>query len=138
MSTTLHLSLPVADLSASENFYVDVLGARVGRRRDRWIDVWLFGAQVTLHEAPEALLPLDGQGHRHFGAVLGADQWNDFRVRCEVANVTFVRPVQTDNPGAPNEQSKFMIADPSGNHIEFKTYPHEAAALESPNAEAAS
>jgi catechol 2,3-dioxygenase-like lactoylglutathione lyase family enzyme len=72
MSLTLHLSLPVADLDAAERFYTDVLQARVGRKRDGWLDIWLFGAQVTLHHAPEALLPVNGQGHRHFGAVLSA------------------------------------------------------------------
>jgi extradiol dioxygenase family protein len=135
MSLTLHLSLPVADLAAAERFYTDVLQARVGRKRDGWLDIWLFGAQVTLHHAPEALLPVNGQGHRHFGAVLNVQDWTAFRDRCVAANVTFVRPIQTDSPGAPEEQSKFMIADPSGNHIEFKTYPNEAAALERPAVE---
>lgn len=135
--TTIHLSLPVRDLAEAERFYVDVLGAEVGRRRQGWLDVWLFGAQITLHEAPEAVLPADGQGPRHFGAVLSRPAWERYAARAMAAGVRFVRPIVTDRPGAPDEQTKFMIADPSGNHIEFKTYPNEQAALERPVAEAA-
>ncbi|MBL8548868.1 MAG: VOC family protein [Hyphomonadaceae bacterium] len=134
MSATLHISLPVADLKEAEAFYVGALGAEIGRRRDDWMDVWLFGAQITLHEAPGSLLPVNGQGHRHFGATLSASDWEAFRARALGANVVFVRLIQTENAGAPDEQSKFMIADPSGNHIEFKTYPNEAVALERPGA----
>ncbi len=50
------------------------------------------------------------------------------RDRCVAANVTFVRLIQTSS-GTPKNKA-FMIADPSGNHIEFKTYLNEAAALE--------
>lgn len=130
--STFHLSLPVRDLAEAERFYVDLLGAQVGRRRERWLDVWLFGAQITLHDAPDAPPPADGNTHRHFGAVLPRAAWEDYAARATKAGARFVRPIATDNPGAPDEQSKFMIADPSGNLIEFKTYPNEPAALERP------
>jgi extradiol dioxygenase family protein len=37
--------------------------------------------------------------------------------------------VQTDGAGTPREQTKAMIADPSGNAIELKSYADPAAAL---------
>lgn len=138
MSPTFHLSFPVSDLAAAEAFYVGLLGAEVGRRREGWMDIWLFGAQITLHLAPDATLPVDGQGHRHFGAVMRAEAWQRYLDRVSRAGAHFVREPRVENAGLASEQSKFMIADPSGNHIEFKTYPNEAAALERPRAESAS
>jgi extradiol dioxygenase family protein len=137
MSATFHLALPVRDLDEAEAFYVGVLGAGIGRRTPGWLDIWLFGAQVTLHHAPEVLLPLDGQGHRHFGAVLSRADWEQGLKRARAADVHFVSAPLTEHAGEPIEQSKFMLADPSGNHVEFKTYPNEAAALARPPEEAA-
>ena len=133
----IHISLPVRDLAEAERFYVDLLDARVGRRRDDWLDVWAFGAQVTLHLAPEALWPVDRQGRRHFGAVVDASTWRRIADRATAMGAHFVRPILTERAGAPDEQSKFMIADPSGNHVEVKTYPNPAAALEAPDLERA-
>lgn len=49
-----HLALPVADLAAAERFYVGVLGARVGRASGAWLDILLWGPQLTLHQQPAA------------------------------------------------------------------------------------
>ena len=38
-----HLSIPVADLAAARRFYVEVLGAEVGRENDEWLDILLWG-----------------------------------------------------------------------------------------------
>lgn len=133
----VHISLPVRDLAEAERFYVDLFDAHVGRRRNDWIDVWTFGAQVTLHLAPEAVLPVDAQGHRHFGAVVDAHTWRRLADRATAMGVQFVRPILTERAGAADEQSKFMVADPSGNHVEVKTYPNPAAALEAPERESA-
>jgi len=59
-----HLAFPVADLAAAERFYTTYLDATVGRRTSRWIDLLLFGHQLTLHE-------------RDFDAVFGADRAAD-------------------------------------------------------------
>lgn len=131
----IHLSLPVRDLAEAERFYVELFDARIGRRRDDWLDVWVFGAQVTLHLAPDAVLPVDGQGHRHFGAVVDAVTWRRIADRATSMGALFVRPILTERAGRPDEQSKFMVADPSGNHVEVKTYPNPAAALEAPDLE---
>ena len=41
----------------------------------------------------------------------------------------FVREPALDFAGTPREQRKAMVADPSGNAIEFKTYTDPGAAL---------
>jgi uncharacterized protein len=54
-----HLAFPVSDLAEAERFYVANFGAIVGRRTDAWIDLLLFGHQLTIHERPEAVLASD-------------------------------------------------------------------------------
>ena len=66
----LHISMPVRDLEESRRFYVDVLGCEPGRVMDRAIDVFFFGAQLTLHERPDEVLAPEHQGVRHFGATV--------------------------------------------------------------------
>ena len=125
----LHVSLAVRDLEASRAFYADVLGCDIGRVRDDWIDVWFHGLQLTLHEDPaQVVAPGDG-AVRHFGVTLPADELAELLARVGRHDVEWVRPVQTAGAGTPREQTKAMIADPSGNAIELKTYADPAAAF---------
>ena len=41
-----HLAFPVRNLEESKNFYVTTFGAKIGRVRDKWIDIFLFEAQI--------------------------------------------------------------------------------------------
>jgi hypothetical protein len=125
----LHLSIPVRDLAASRAFYVDVLGCEVGRVRDDWIDVWFHGLQLTLHEDPEQVVAPGDRAVRHFGVTLPADELAALLTRVEGHPVEWVRPRQTDAAGTPREQTKAMIADPSGNAIELKSYADPDAAF---------
>ena len=49
MRPRFHLAFPVADLPATRAFYVDLLGARVGRSAERWIDFDFWGHQLSAH-----------------------------------------------------------------------------------------
>jgi extradiol dioxygenase family protein len=120
-------------------FYVDVLGCEVGRVRDGWIDVWFYGLQLTLQEHPEQVLPAEHQGVRHFGVTLDAEQLATVltRLASQPAGqaITWLREVSTDDAGTVREQTKAMIADPSGNAIELKAYADPAAAFAGTDAE---
>jgi extradiol dioxygenase family protein len=118
----LHLSLAVRDLDAARAFYVDGLGCGLGRVRDGWIDVWFHGMQVTLHEEPAEVVAPGGNAVRHFGVTLTADELAAVLSRLASRPVDWLRPLQTDYPGTPQEQTKAMVADPSGNAIELKAY----------------
>ncbi|MBP5975037.1 VOC family protein [Brasilonema sp. CT11] len=125
-----HLAFPVRNLEESKNFYVNTFGAKIGRVRDKWIDIFLFEAQITLHERPSEVLPMTEHGVRHFGAVLAWSDWealanrlNEMRVQFKVKpNVSFV--------GTDAEQAKMLLSDPSGNVIEVKAYRNLSVALE--------
>jgi extradiol dioxygenase family protein len=133
MDPILHLSIAVRDLGEARAFYVDVLGCKIGRVRDGWIDVWFYGMQLTLHEEPDLVRAPDPRGVRHFGVTLGADQLTALleRIRTQtiLPSIEWLRPVATDHAGTPRAQTKAMIVDPSGNAIELKTYADPAAAF---------
>jgi len=117
-----HLSIPARDLGASARFYERVLGASIGRKTDEWLDVLLWGHQITLQLAPEDVLPLEKQGKRHFGFVLPWIEWERLAKAVERAGVEFVEPPKVLNVGAEDEQAKFYLQDPSHNVIELKAY----------------
>jgi len=124
-----HLSIPVADLDAAKRFYVEVLGARVGRTTDDWLDVLLWGHQITLQRRPEDVLSPEAQGKRHFGVILPWADWEALAERVRAAGTAFLAPPTVTKGGTPQEQGKIYLADPSHNVIEIKTYRDLAATI---------
>lgn len=121
--TVLHLSIPVADLDAARRFYVEAFGCRVGREREDWIDVWFFGVQLTLQQRPDEVRPLDEQGVRHFGVVLGdATAYLAIVDRLEAAGVEWLAPPAVHDADSLSGKVGGKLADPSGNVIEVKYY----------------
>jgi extradiol dioxygenase family protein len=124
-----HLSIPVADLDAAKKFYTDVLGARVGRTTDGWLDVLLWGHQITLQLRPGDVLPAEAQGKRHFGVVLPWAEWEALGARLLAGGSNLMSPPTVANAGTPQEQGKIYLADPSHNVIEIKAYRNLAATV---------
>ncbi|MCA9605305.1 MAG: VOC family protein [Myxococcales bacterium] len=127
--TPFHLAFPVRDLEATERFYVDVLGCKIGRRAARWIDFDLRGHQISAHlvEDDEAVVPrneVDGDAvpARHFGLVLAWDEWEAMCAHLEAVGVKpFIGP-RVRFEGEPGEQGTVFVRDPSGNAIELKSF----------------
>jgi extradiol dioxygenase family protein len=117
-----HLSIPVSDLVSSRAFYVDVLGAKIGRVTEEWLDVLLWGHQITLQRRPGDVVPLERQGKRHFGVVLPWSAWREEMTRLERLGTTFLEGPSIKLSGTEDEYGKAYLADPSGNVIELKTY----------------
>lgn len=129
MRPIFHLSIPVADLSATRDFYVETLKATVGRREADWADILLWGHQVTLQLRPKEVLGPEEQGKRHFGVVLSWDDWMILASRLESAEVNFMRKPEVLKSGTPEEQAKLYLQDPSNNVIEIKAYRDVAGVL---------
>jgi extradiol dioxygenase family protein len=112
-----HLSFAVPDLRSAVRFYRDVLGCAIDRDEGRWIDVLMYGHQLTLHQAApqQPALALD-----HFGVVLDAAQWHALAGRIEAADTVFAMPPHMVEAGTPHERGKFVVRDPAGNLLEFK------------------
>ena len=123
-----HLAFPVHDLQATRGFFVDVLGARIGRESDRWVDFDFFGHQVTAHldpgQKPSSVNPVDGKQVPtfHFGVVLEWSQWEVLAARLGEAGVPFVIEPYVRFRGEVGEQGTFFIKEPSGNGVEFKSF----------------
>ena len=117
-----HLACPVDNLVTSKQFYVGVLGAGIGRENSEWLDILLWGHQITLHLRPDEVLARDQQGKRHFGVVLPWSEWEALAERIRNKKITFLREPEILLAGTSEEQAKFYLEDPSNNVIEIKAY----------------
>ena len=127
-----HLAFPVTDLEATQNFYVDVLGCRVGRKDSRWIDFDFFGYQITAHlverrnsdainEVAERDIPIP-----HFGLIMSWDDWHRAVDHMNYIGVAFKVAPHVRFRDEPGEQATFFLEDPSGNCLEFKSFRNPA------------
>jgi extradiol dioxygenase family protein len=120
---TVHLSLPVGDLDEAREFYTSVLGCRLGRVRDSWLDVWFFGMQLTLQLRPDETRSAREQGVRHFGVVLDAQADYDALVRrIDASGAPWISPPRRHDASELSGKAGGKVSDPSGNVIEIKWY----------------
>lgn len=123
-----HLAFHVSDLDEAARFYVEVLGAQLGRRSDTWVDVTWYGHQLSMHLGqPMATTPtgqVDGQAvpMPHFGLVLRLDEWQRLRQRLEAQALPMVIAPHVRFVGEPGEQATLFLRDPFGNPIEIKGF----------------
>lgn len=129
MQPAFHLSLSVSDLERTRRFYVETLDARVGRQTGHWIDLWLFGAQLTAYDRPAAVVPSPFREAQHFGATLDWAKWRELADRLAGAGIAFRLPPTLDEDRGV---AKMMLADPDGYLIEIKAYA-DPAVLQRPS-----
>ena len=132
MATALrpfHLAFPVRDLEAARRFYADVLGCRLGRTSERWIDFDFFGHQITAHlvsagdgETPDNTVDGDQVPVRHFGVILTRSDWDALAARLRSLGTDFLIEPRIRFRGEPGEQATLFLRDPSGNALEFKAF----------------
>jgi len=123
-----HLSLPCSSISKTEDFYVDVIGASLGRHSSRWLDIDLFGNQITFtksgdfnfayrsYKFEESVLPAF-----HFGVIVHHDTWEVLynRLSASEYDITTETTFLKDKVG---EHVSFFIQDPNGHMVEFKSF----------------
>ncbi|MEX2497386.1 MAG: VOC family protein [Wenzhouxiangellaceae bacterium] len=119
MAKPFHLSFVVPDLEAATSFYISVLGCGIGRDAGAWVDILLFGHQLTIHQEQDNLVAV---AIDHFGPVLSKSEWLALSERVTSHQVNFQVPPQVKNEGAEGETGKFILSDPAGNNLEFKYY----------------
>ncbi len=131
-----HMAFAIDDKEKARWFYGDVIGCKVGREAENWIDFDFFGHQISAHLNTDAkstatskvgndMVPL-----HHFGAVLPWETWNALSARLEDAGWVFVLKPHIRFEGQPGEQGTFFIKDPAGNALEFKSFRHAEAMFE--------
>lgn len=124
-----HLAFPVTDLIKVRAFYEQLLGCKVGRTSDRWIDFDFWGSQITAHLTDDDLNgpdsnPVDGHNVpvRHFGAILKWEEWEQLAKKLKDHQVEFVIEPYVRFKGEVGEQATMFFMDPCGNAIEFKSF----------------
>lgn len=129
-SLAFHLAFPVEDLDRTRAFYCDLLGCRVGRSSDRWIDFDFFGHQISAHLQPPNASDLlhcntvdgDAVPIRHFGVILEWEAFDRLRRKLEDARMPFRIAPRIRFAGQVGEQATMFFDDPSGNAIEIKSF----------------
>ena len=129
MTPPFHLAYPVTDLDEARMFFTAMLGAKVGRSAERWVDLNLFGHQISLHlidgqDLNTATNPVDGDQVPipHFGVVLEWQKWHDYSKQLKDANARFRIEPRIRFQGEVGEQATFFIQGPCQLVLEFKAF----------------
>jgi extradiol dioxygenase family protein len=115
-------------LPAAAAFYENALGCARGRSSERWIDYDFWGHQLVIHLVdelpPAATNPVDNElvPASHFGPILPWEDVEALIARLETASISFVIKPTRRFEGRRGEQVTMFIQDPSGNHLEFKSF----------------
>jgi len=129
-----HLAFPVDDLEAARAFYGGILQCPEGREAPgEWIDFDFCGHQIVTHFAPEECAAaktnqVDGESVpvRHFGLILGWEDWEALRDRLQAASVLFIIEPYIRFEDRPGEQATMFVRDPAGNALEFKAFRNDS------------
>jgi len=123
-----HMSLPCHSVTKTKEFYVDVIGASIGRSASNWVDIDLFSHQLTFCKTGE--FNFEFQNYKfektilpsfHFGVILNKKDWNKLKdalkdsKHVEIKETLFL----SDKSG---EHRSFFIKDPNGYYLEFKCF----------------
>lgn len=128
MAASFHLSLPCISIKATREFYVNLLGASMGRHAQNWVDINLYDNQITFTKAGKfdfsypsysfegSILPAF-----HFGVILNKETWQALfeRLKAKKAPLQAESMFLKDKAG---EHHSFFIKDPNGYTVEFKCF----------------
>lgn len=134
MNALFHLSLPCTDVEETKSFYLNSIGAFSGRQNQNWIDIDLFGHQITFTQAgkfdfnnPNYVFEGKILPSFHFGVIIDEKTWSTIYAKLEsnpdlelVTQATFLKE-------SAGEHTSFFIQDPNGYMLEFKTFKHSNA-----------
>jgi hypothetical protein len=123
-----HLAFPISDIAQTEQFYVEGLGCKIGRKTANAIILEFYGHQIVGHITPEKIEVQKGVYPRHFGLVFKYE--NDFETlikRAEEKQLKFYQTPKRRFNGTPVEHRTFFLEDPFANLLEFKFYCHYEA-----------
>lgn len=128
METFFHMSLPCSSVKETKNFYMNSIGVSLGRSTQNWVDINLFGHQLTFIKAekfgfnnPNYIFEGKILPSFHFGIIVDVESWrriysklNDKKLDV-VTQTTFLK----DKVG---EHLSFFVKDPNGYMLEFKSF----------------
>jgi extradiol dioxygenase family protein len=128
-----HLAFPVDDLTSAKKFYTEVLGCSIGREKEESCVFNFYGHQIVAHKVTEmpdvSVSPVDGKEipALHFGLVMEWEDWHQLKNKLESNHTEFVIGPYTRYENQPGSQATMFVKDPSGNHLEFKSFKDDNA-----------
>lgn len=129
MTPPFHLAYPVTDLDEARAFFTGILGATVGRSAERWVDLNLFGHQISLHlidgeDLNSATNTVDGDQvpTLHFGCVLDWTTWERHYAVLTERQAAFIIDKKIRFKDEIGEQGTYFVKGPCGIAIEFKSF----------------
>jgi len=133
MESTFHLSLPCSSVKNTKAFYINILGASSGREAEHWIDINLFGNQITFTKAgkfnfnnPNYVFEGKILPSFHFGIILEQELWDEIHEKLKKQKLELVtESIFLKNKNG--EHRSFFMKDPNNYMIEFKCFKNENA-----------
>jgi extradiol dioxygenase family protein len=128
MSTPFHLSLPCRSVSATKKFYTAKIGAKAGRETSTWVDIDLYGNQITFTKSGS--FNFDYRTYRlgdsiipsfHFGILLEKEDWETLYEKLKKAKITLTEK-RKYLEGVAGEHQSYFLEDPNGYTVEFKCF----------------
>lgn len=128
METSFHMSLPCLSIKATQDFYLDKIGASKGRTAEHWVDINLFGHQLTFIKAekfnfnnPNYVFEGKILPSFHFGIIVNVENWGDIYAKLTKQNLEVVTQT-TFLKNKSGEHLSFFIKDPNDYMLEFKSF----------------
>jgi extradiol dioxygenase family protein len=122
------MSLPCYSVSKTKEFYVKSIGTSIGRSAQNWVDIDLFGNQLTFIKSDKFNFSATNyvfEGHIlpsfHFGIILNQEDWQSVYQKLKRANVDLVEKI-TFLKDKTGEHASFFVHDPNGYMLEFKNF----------------
>ena len=128
MNAKFHLALPCKDAEATARVYEVIIGASLGRKSKKWLDVNLFGNQLTFTQSGKFRFDYNNyklENHIlpsfHFGIIVPNVIWQEIHDRLSRMNQETTPKTSFFN-NKRGEHLSFFVKDPNGYMLEFKSY----------------
>ncbi|PWK19051.1 VOC family protein [Xanthomarina spongicola] len=128
MNTSFHMSLPCLSVKETKNFYKNSIGATTGRHTQSWVDINLFGHQLTFIKAekfnfnsPNYVFEGKILPSFHFGIIVDENTWNNIYSKLNNLDLEVVEKT-TFLSNKSGEHTSFFIKDPNDYMLEFKCF----------------
>lgn len=128
MGASFHMSLPCLSVKATHSFYVENIGASLGRKTQNWVDINLFGNQLTFIKAekfsfnnPNYVFEGKILPSFHFGVIVDLKEWEQIYSKLNDQKLDLVTQA-TFLQNKPGEHVSFFIKDPNDYMLEFKSF----------------
>jgi hypothetical protein len=128
MATQFHLALPCVNVNTTRTFYVEILGATVGRSAIKWTDINLYNNQITFTECGPFKFECKSYSFNgeilpsfHFGIILEKAEWEHVLKSLKSNNAKIVSEVKFLESKIGEHQS-FFVKDPNDYTVEFKCF----------------